>query len=81
MVPLRTRTVDGHRGKMNGDENKREIWRCIADDDPEKEWDSTTALDALIDAEQAIKDGATKVVIQRIKPNTKLTDAGPQTKQ
>lgn len=42
------------------------IWRCTADDDREKEWDSNSALDALIDAEQAIEDGATKVVIERI---------------
>lgn len=52
-------------------------WRCIADDDKEKEWDSTTALDALIDAKQAIDDGALKVIIQRISPpNAKLRDAG-----
>jgi hypothetical protein len=44
------------------------IWRCTADDDPEKYWDSTTALDALIDAEEAIASGALKVVIQRISP-------------
>ncbi len=44
------------------------VWRCTADDGKEKEWDSTTALDALIDAEQAIADGALNVMIQRISP-------------
>lgn len=41
-------------------------WRCTADDCPEQVYDSETALDALLDAEECIAVGALKVVIERI---------------
>lgn len=44
--------------------DSKTIWRVTADDDPEKEWDSDNSYYALIDAEQAIEDGAKKVTIE-----------------
>jgi hypothetical protein len=41
----------------------RDVWRTTVGDDV---WDSEMPLDALIDAEQAIQQGHTKVVIERI---------------